>query len=405
MIESNKKYKALYNSPDEVRYYIVTGGRGSGKSFEVGTFASLLTFQTNERILFTRYTLVSAGVSIIPEFTDKLERMETLSNFHVTKDGITNLLTGSDVVFKGIKSSSGDQTANLKSLQGVTCWILDEAEELTDEDTFDKINLSIRETKARNRVILIMNPSTKEHWVYKRFFEDRGVEPGFNGVKGDTAYIHTTYLDNIQNLSETFIKDAERMKRLRPEKYRHVMEGGWLDRAEGVIFTDWELGEFDNSLPAIYGMDFGYSVDPTTLVKIAIDDKKETVYIQELVYQSGMNTSETYKSVKLNATNSDLVIADSAEPRLIDELKHKGLNIRPTIKGPDSVRAGIKRLQDYKLVVTPDSNNIVKELNNYVWHDKKSDTPIDNFNHAIDAIRYAFMYLKANPNYGKYSIR
>ena len=405
MIESNKKYKALYDSPDEVRYYIVTGGRGSGKSFEVGTFASLLTFQTNERILFTRYTLVSAGVSIIPEFTDKLERMETLSNFHVTKDGITNLLTGSDVVFKGIKSSSGDQTANLKSLQGVTCWILDEAEELTDEDTFDKINLSIRETKARNRVILIMNPSTKEHWVYKRFFEDRGVEPGFNGVKGDTAYIHTTYLDNIQNLSETFIKDAERMKRLRPEKYRHVMEGGWLDRAEGVIFTDWELGEFDNSLPAIYGMDFGYSVDPTTLVKIAIDDKKETVYIQELVYQSGMNTSETYKSVKLNATNSDLVIADSAEPRLIDELKHKGLNIRPTIKGPDSVRAGIKRLQDYKLVVTPDSNNIVKELNNYVWHDKKSDTPIDNFNHAIDAIRYAFMYLKANPNYGKYSIR
>ena len=405
MIESNKKYKALYSAPDDVRYYIVTGGRGSGKSFEVGTFASMLTFQDSERILFTRYTLVSAGVSIIPEFTDKLERMDVLSHFHVTKDGITNLLTGSDVIFKGIKSSSGDQTANLKSLQGVTCWILDEAEELTDEDTFDKINLSIRETKARNRIILIMNPSTKEHWVYKRFFEDRGVEPGFNGVNGDTAYIHTTYLDNAHNLSATFLQDAERMKKHRPSKYKHVMEGGWLDRAEGVIFTDWELGEFDSSLPSIYGMDFGYSVDPTTLVKIAIDDKRQIIYCQELVHEAGMNTSQTFNSIKLHATKKDLVIADSAEPRLIDELKHKGVNIRPTVKGPDSVRAGIKRLQDYKLVATPDSTNIVKELNNYVWHDKKSDTPIDNFNHTIDAIRYAFMYMKDNPNYGKYSIR
>lgn len=405
MIECSAKYLPLYNKQPDVRYYIVTGGRGSGKSFEVGTFASLLTLELNHRILFTRYTLVSAGISIIPEFMDKLERMGIVGQFHITKEGITNLTTGSDVIFKGIKTSSGDQTANLKSLQGVTTWILDEAEELTDEDTFDKINLSIRETKAKNRVILIMNPSTKEHWVYKRFFEDRGVEPGFNGVKGDTAYIHTTYLDNIDNLSDTFIRDAENMKQRRPEKYKHVMEGGWLDRAEGAIFTDWKLGEFDSSLPYIFGQDFGYSVDPTTLVKIAIDDKQKIIYAQELVYKAGMNTSDTYKAIALHAKGKDLVIADSAEPRLIDEIRHKGINIKPTVKGPDSVRAGIKKMQDYQLIVTPESTNIVKELNNYVWHDKKSDTPVDGFNHAIDAMRYAFMYLKANPTYGKYSIR
>lgn len=405
MIESSGKYKVLYKPCRDVRYYIVTGGRGSGKSFEVGTFASLLTFEQNQRVLFTRYTLVSAGVSIIPEFMDKLERMGIISQFHITKEGITNLTTGSDVIFKGIKTSSGDQTANLKSLQGVTTWILDEAEELTDEDTFDKINLSIRETKAKNRVILIMNPSTKEHWVYKRFFEDRGVEPGFNGVKGDTAYIHTTYLDNIQNLSDTFIRDAENMKMRRPSKYKHVMEGGWLDRAEGVIFTDWKVGKFDTSLPYIFGQDFGYSVDPTTLIKIAIDDKQKRIYLDELVYAAGMNTDATFKATREHAKGKDLVIADSAEPRLIDELKHRGLNIKPTVKGPDSVRAGIKRMQDYELIVTERSTNLVKELNNYVWHDKKSDTPIDNFNHAIDAARYAVMYLKANPNYGKYSIR
>lgn len=405
MIESCSKYKVLYEKMPDVRYYIITGGRGSGKSFEVGTFASLLTFEQNQRVLFTRYTLVSAGVSIIPEFMDKIERIEALDKFHITKDGITNLTTGSDVIFKGIKTSSGDQTANLKSLQGVTCWILDEAEELTNEDIFDKINLSIRETKAKNRIILIMNPSTKEHWVYKKFFEDRGVTPGFNGVKGDTAYIHTTYLDNIDNLSDTFIRDAENMRLRRPDKYKHVMEGGWLDRAEGVIFTDWKVGEFDTSLPYIFGQDFGYSVDPTTLIKIAIDDKKQVVYMDELVYKAGMNTDETYRADMEHVKKKDLVIADSAEPRLIDELKHKGLNIKPTIKGPDSVRAGIKRLQDYTIVITERSTNLTKELNNYVWHDKKSDTPIDNYNHAIDAARYAFMYLKANPNYGKYSIR
>lgn len=405
MIESSGKYRVLYEPNPNVRYYIVTGGRGSGKSFEVGTFASLLTFETNQRVLFTRYTLVSAGVSIIPEFMDKIERLNALDKFHVTKDGITNLSTASDVIFKGIKTSSGDQTANLKSLQGVTTWILDEAEELTNEDIFDKINLSIRETKAKNRIILIMNPATKEHWVYKRFFQDRGVTPGFNGVKGDTAYIHTTYLDNINNLSDTFIKDAENMKLRRPDKYRHVMEGGWLDRAEGVIFSDWNVGDFDNSLPYIFGQDFGYSVDPTTLIKIAIDDKQQVVYMDELVYKSGMNTEETYRADVEHVNRKDLVIADSAEPRLIDELKHKGINIKPTIKGPDSVRAGIKRLQDYTIVITERSTNLSKELNNYVWHDKKSDTPIDNYNHAIDAARYAFMYLKANPNYGKYSIR
>ncbi len=405
MIEYSRKYDALYDDLPDVRYYILTGGRGSGKSFEVGTWACALTFEPNNRILFTRYTLVSAGVSIIPEFVDKIERMNMQGKMHITKDGITNLDTGSDVIFRGIKTSSGDQTANLKSLQGVTCWILDEAEELTDEDTFDKINLSIRDTKAKNRVILIMNPSTKEHWVYKRFFEDKGVQPGFNGVKGDTAYIHTTWEDNKDNLSDTFIADALRMKQQRPAKYAHVMDGGWLDKAEGVIFPDWELGDFDDSLPYIFGMDFGYSVDPTALIKIAVDDKKETIYIDELVYKTGMNTNSIFTASAEYASRKDLIVADSAEPRLIDEIKHKGLNIKPTIKGPDSVRAGIKRMQDYKLVVTPRSTNIVKELNNYVWHDKKSDTPIDKYNHAIDAVRYAFMYLKANPNRGSYAIR
>ena len=114
--------------------------------------------------------------------------------FDVTKDEITNLHTGSKILFRGIKTSSGLQTANLKSLQGLTTWVMDEAEELTDEETFDKIDMSVRQRGIDNRVILILNPTTKEHWIYKRFFEDNAVNEGTCTTKNDVTYVHTTYL-------------------------------------------------------------------------------------------------------------------------------------------------------------------------------------------------------------------
>ena len=138
MIKKNPKYKPLYLS--DKRYFLITGGRGSGKSFEVSTWANLLAYESNHRILFTRYTMTAAGLSIIPEFVEKIELLEVPHHFEVNRDAIRNKETGSDIIFKGIKTSSGNQTANLKSLQGVSTWILDEAEELEDEATFDKID-------------------------------------------------------------------------------------------------------------------------------------------------------------------------------------------------------------------------------------------------------------------------
>jgi len=405
VIELSPKYEPLFSAPETVRYFILTGGRGSSKSFSANTFLSLLTMEESHRILFTRYTMVSAGLSIIPEFIEKLELLDIAEAYSVTRDEIINRATGSSVLFKGIKTSSGDQTAALKSLQGVTTWALDEAEELTDEDTFDTINLSIRQKGFHNRVILIMNPTTKEHWVYKRFFEDRGVKEGFNGIKDDTCYIHTTYEDNVENLDKSFIATVEKLKTSNPKKYEHKILGGWLDKAEGVIFPNWEYGEFDTSLPYLFGQDFGYSIDPTTLIKRAIDDKKECIYVKECLYKEGLTTSEIYTHNATHALRKDLIVADNAEPRLIAELKAKGLNMKAAVKGVDSVRNGILKLQGYKLIVTPESTNVVRELNNYIWHDKKSDTPIDDYNHAIDAIRYAVMFLKDKPNYGKYAVR
>ena len=147
------------------------------------------------RVLFTRYTMVSAHLSIIPEFLEKIGLLGFENIFSVNKAEVVNLGNQSDILFRGIKTSAGNQTASLKSLQGISCWVLDEAEELIDEDIFDTIDLSIREKNIQNRIILILNPVTKEHWIYKRFFEDKGVEAGFNGFKDNVCYIHSTYLD------------------------------------------------------------------------------------------------------------------------------------------------------------------------------------------------------------------
>ena len=401
MIEVNKKYSPI--ATDDSRYFIITGGRGSGKSFSVNLMLVLLTYEAGHTILFTRYTLASAYISIIPEFIDKLETLNIFSDFRVTKDEIRNKRSGSKIVFKGIKTSSGDQTANLKSLQGVTTWVMDEAEELMDEDIFDKIDLSVRQQDKRNRVMLILNPTTKEHWIYNRFFEDKGVQEGLNTSKGNTTYIHTTYIDNLENLSESYIQQIENIRQRRPEKYKHQMLGGWLSKAEGVIFKNWKVGQFKKVGVSVYGQDFGFATDENTLCETNIDSTNKIIYLRECFYIKGLTTSQI-ADLNLKHAKTDLIVADSAEPRLIYEVKAKGCNIVPSIKGQGSITYGISLLQDYDLIVDENSINLIKELNNYCWLERKSNTPIDKWNHLIDAIRYSVSYQLQNPNRGKYHL-
>lgn len=393
MIKLSKKYKALFKS--DARYAIVTGGRGSGKSFSIATFLALLMFEEGHTILYTRLTMTSAHLSIIPEFVKKLEQMGLTEYFEVTKTEIINKATGSKIIFKGIKSSNGDQTANLKSLEGCTTWVLEEAEELVDENIFDKINLSVRTQGVQNRVIMILNPATKEHWIYKKFFQDAGVKPGSNLTKGQVTYIHTTYKDNIKNLDEIFVEEVQKLKTINEKKYNLQIEGHWQDAAEGVIFQ-YEIGSYDETLTTVYGQDFGFSWDPTTLVRVAIDKKLKKIYLDEVFYLPSLTTSQI---AELNATHAgkSLIIADSAEPRLIAEVKGKGVNIKAVSKAPGSIVTGIMLMQDYELIVTPESSNLIKELNHYTWLEKKSNTPCDNYNHIIDAVRYVVMTMLGKP--------
>jgi phage terminase large subunit len=382
------------------RYFVVTGGRGSGKSFEVGRFITLLSFEKGHKILFTRQTMTSAHLSIIPEFKEKIELLKLEDLFSISKSEIKNKQSNSEIFFKGLKTSSGDQTANLKSLQGVTTWVLDEAEELVDEATFDKINLSIRSNDKQNRVILILNPATKTHWIYKKFFEQEGIKEGFNGTKGNTTYIHTTYEDNIKNLGVSFLQEIEKIKIHNPDKYQHVILGGWLDKADGVVFTNWEFGPFNpDYLQTSFGMDFGFSIDPDALAEVAIDLKNKILYVKEHIYQRGLKTHELSKML-LDKTKGGLIIADSAEPRLIDDLRFQKVNIQAVKKG--TIESGIVRMQDYKIIVEPNSTNIAKELNNYCYLNKGSRLYVDNWNHIIDAIRYNVIYNLDNPSKGTY---
>ena len=150
-------------------------------------------------------------------------------------------------------------------------------------------------------------------------------------------------------------------------------------------------------------MDFGYSNDPSTLIKISIDKKNQIIYAQECLYEVKLNTSQLYEICNRHAGNK-LIVADSAEPRLIAELKAKGLNIQGTKKGQGSVVEGVVMMNDYKIIVTPESTNLTKELSMYKWADKGKTIPIDAHNHAIDALRYIVMFFISKPNYGKYAV-
>ena len=402
MIELSPKYRPLFD--DDSRYFITTGGRGSSKSFSIATMILLLTYEKGHNVLFTRYTMTSASTSIIPEMTEKIEKLGLENDFLVNKTEITNNRTGNTIYFRGLKTGSGNQTAALKSLNGITTWILDEAEEMPDEHLFDKIDLSVRSTEAQNRVVLVLNPATKAHWIYNRFFTKRGLQGGENTRRGDATYIHTTYLDNEENLNKTFLANIERMRDERPDEYTAQIMGGWRQVAEGVIFTNWEIKDFnENGDHYGIGLDFGFSKDPTGGTLISIDTKRKEIYLKEIIYEAGLVTSDIAQRL-LKHGSKTLTIGDSAEPRLLHELKHNyGLNIKPSIKGQGSINLGIALLQEYKLYVHGGSSNLITELNNYRWKEGK-EVAVDDMNHLLDGIRYFVSYHLSSPNRGKYFI-
>lgn len=400
MIVPQEIYHPLYEDKEKF-IILITGGRGSGKSFNASTFIERLTFEMTpvekivHQILYTRYTMVSAGMSIIPEMMEKIDLDGTTKYFKTTKTDIVNKMTKSRIMFRGIKTSSGNQTAKLKSIQGITTFVCDEAEEWTSEDEFDKIMLSIRKKGIQNRIIIIMNPCDSNHFIYKKYIEKTHKLVEIDGVQvqisthPNVLHIHTTYFDNLENLSPEFLKEVEDIKVSNPEKYGHVVIGRWADVAEGAVFKKWGIvKEFSQECKKVgIGQDFGFTNDPSAAVRCGIIDNR--LYVDELFYETDMLSSAIANSLK---PFSMKVFADSQDPRLIQEIKNRGVNICPVDKFPGSIKAGIDKIKDMEFFVTERSYNIITELRKYVW-DKDKDgnyinEPVDEYNHLMDAIRY-----------------
>jgi PBSX family phage terminase large subunit len=250
MISLNPVFKELFTT--KKRYILLTGGRASSKSFNVTAFLCLLSYEQKQRILFTRYTLTSAETSIIPEFRKKIEGLEVPHHFQVNSYEITNKLTKSQIIFSGIKASSGIQTAKLKGVDA-TCWVNDECEEFTDEGLFDDIDLSIRTQDTQNRIILVMNPSNTDHWIYKRWIRDTNRIEYIDGIPieisthPDVLHIHTTYLDNLKYLDKSFLNTVNETKLKFPKNYGYKIIGQWNGVAEGAIFNRNELKTYKHS--------------------------------------------------------------------------------------------------------------------------------------------------------------
>ena len=245
----SSKYKPLFkllgDYYPEVDTVIMTGGRYSGKSFAVSVFANEGAVQYGWDIMYTRFTNESIEDSIKKEFLEKLDILGTSQLYNIKNDRARLRDDNGGVVFKGMKTGAKNQKANLKSLKGFNCLIVDEAEEIPDESTFEKVYLSIRSPEKRNVSILLLNPDVKTHWIYQTMFESKGVLDGFNGVKDNVMYIHTSYLDlAAESIPENILKYYERMKGTDPDKYENIIMGGWIDSLQGSVFPKESLNRF-----------------------------------------------------------------------------------------------------------------------------------------------------------------
>lgn len=353
-----------------------------------------LTNKNDWKFLYTRYTLQTAQISIIPEFVEKISLLNMEPVVDATKTLIQCPARNSSIIFSGIKTSSGNQTAKLKSIPGLNAFIVDEAEEFVSESDFNTIDDSIRMPALQNVVVLVMNPQDIEHWIWQRWFERSHRMELIDGFQipisthQDITHIHTTYLDNMENLSADYLDKIEKLKQENPAAYAHRYLGQWLTKKEGVIYPNWIEGEFDESLPYAYGLDLGFNPDPLALVKVAVDTTKMRIYVHEEIYKTKLDDQAALAIMLDRVTPNALVVNDTSEPRLIEMFARHGLNMQNAEKGKDSIKEGIRVISGFQIVVTPESYNVKTELRNYIWNDKKASVPVDAWNHGLDAMRY-----------------
>lgn len=368
------------NYESNSRIVINRGGTRSSKTFSlIQLMLMKIYYEKDVRIIIVRGTLVDCRKTILKELVDYLysQKIDVTDEFIFNKSNATLVCskTNSTIEFVG-----ADDPQKFRGLEA-NYWWFNEANEIEYSFFEQSIMRMTRQNDKPNQFFLDFNPSDSFTWIKSKLEDDRD----------DVEVIVSTYKDNLF-LGDDAIKEIERLKETNPDAWL-VYGEGLYGEIRGAIFKNWEMCvEFPEDAKKItYGLDFGFSNDPSALTKVG--ELHGEIYLQELIYNKGLTNQDLVDKLKeLGITEYDEIIADSAEPKSIEEIRRSGFNIKPAKKGPDSILNGIDILKRYKLNVVKGSTNLRKELVNYKWKIGSDGDPIkkpiDNWNHAIDGIRY-----------------
>lgn len=391
----NSVYEPLFRQ--RYRYVILMGGRGAGRSTVASQYANAkLVADGYFRCAIMRYVLGDIRNSIYREIVDRAEENEVLSSLHVNDSQMTIEYGANSINAVGFKKSSSDQKAKLKSLANYNCVIVEEADEIPEAD-FMQLDDSLRTLKGEITVILLLNPPPRSHWIINRFFD---LEP--SGVKDfyipklkvgieDTLFIHSNYRDNIKNIAFETVRNYQAYEETNPQHFYNMVEGLVPEVVRGKIYSNWrQIDEVPHeAVLERYGLDFGYTNDPTAI--IGVYRYNGGLVFDEVTFAKGLQNHQI--AAILNNVPKALVVADSAEPKSIDDLKMHGVQVVPAKKGPDSIKNGISLVQEQPVSVTRHSTNLWNEYNNYAWFEDKDGTrlnePRPGYDHGMDAVRYA----------------
>jgi phage terminase large subunit len=371
----NKTYRLW----GDKKNFIFQGGQGAGKTYSILAMLIDLALKKKRNIIIASEELTKMRRTVIKDFIAILQSTGRFNPNSFRMGTEYTFGNGSVISFIGLdKDDVG---------KGLRCDILYINE--ANKTSYDKVHELISRAKRR---IFDYNPNTI-FWVdeYFKGREDTYLEIlTFQDNEALSDAERETILDyKVRGFINPDIENYDTEHNIKSEfwanKWR-VYGLGMTGKIDGLIYTDWKIGEFDETLPYRFGLDFGFSNDPDAMVKLAVDEKRSIVYLEEKMYQNGQSTDQLIARLKTIVKPNELILADSAEPRLINDMR-KYFNIRATKKW--KVVERIKKMQSYQLVVTPNSQNLITELENYTWHDRKSETPIDGFDHLLDSAGYA----------------
>lgn len=381
-IQTNIVYKHLTNTDKKI--IVEQGGTRSGKTYNIILWIIFnYCAQNNGKVVTVcRKSFPSLRATVMRDFMSILQTYDVYQESNHNKSNSEYHLFGNLVEFISL-----DMPQKIRGRKRDLLFV-NEGNELYYEDMQQLL------FRTQDKIILDFNPSDEYHWIYDKLI-----------TRDDCAFFKTTYLDN------PFIEDSIKLEieRLRDtdEQYWQIYGLGERSSSRSTIFTYAEVNQIpvDANLIA-YGMDFGYTNDPTTFVSVYSEG--HNLYIKEHLYRTQMTTSDISLFLKEEKLLGNPIYADSAEPRLISELRRMGHNIFPSIKGKDSVNAGIDLLKRYKIHILASSSNAISEFRNYKWKEDRSgalvNIPEDKHNHIIDPCRYATYSILSRPNFGKYAL-